>query len=118
MTRHSGARSALVTIIHGATDIRVRIEDDGRGADTGPDGTDTGHAANDRQGPRTGPGAGPTGSGIRGMAERAKAFGGELTARNRPSGFSVEARLPLAPPTTGPPAASSPDPGPPQALTD
>ncbi|MEV7871293.1 sensor histidine kinase [Streptomyces sp. NPDC088124] len=119
VTRHSGALSALVTIIHGATDIRVRIEDDGRGADTG---TGTGHAANARQGPRTGPrtepGTGPTDSGIRGMAERAKAFGGELTARNTPGGFRVEARLPLAPPTTGPPAASSPDTGPPQALTD
>lgn len=73
VTRHSGARSALVTIDWGARDVRLRIDDDGEGA------------PEDR----------PSGSGIRGMAERARAFGGELTAANTADGFRVDARLPL-----------------------
>ena len=73
VTRHSGARSALVTIDWGARDVRLRIDDDGEGA------------LEDR----------PSGSGIRGMAERARAFGGELTAANTADGFRVDARLPL-----------------------
>ncbi|MFD0372391.1 sensor histidine kinase [Streptomyces sp. NPDC127114] len=75
VTRHAGARSVLVTLDWGAEELRLRIEDDGRGT---PD---------DR----------PSGSGIRGMAERARAFGGELTARNIPGGFRVDARLPFTP---------------------
>ncbi|WP_326810524.1 histidine kinase [Streptomyces scopuliridis] len=35
VTRHAGARSALVTIAYGDTDIRLRIDDDGQGADEG-----------------------------------------------------------------------------------
>jgi signal transduction histidine kinase len=46
-------------------------------------------------------GAAP-GSGITGMAERARALGGELTARNTGSGFAVAARLPLPRPGAGP----------------
>ncbi|MFF9850048.1 sensor histidine kinase [Streptomyces litmocidini] len=86
VTRHAGARTVTVTLDWGADAVRLRIADDGGGA---PEGR-------------------PLGSGIRGMAERARAFGGELTARNDDDGgFLVDARLPLtapAPPvaTTGP----------------
>ncbi|MFE3144029.1 sensor histidine kinase [Streptomyces scopuliridis] len=90
ITRHADARSALVTIAYGATDVRLRIDDDGQGADEG---------AALRPNVLTGAGSRPglSGSGIRGMAERAKAFGGELTAGNTADGFRVEARLPIEP---------------------
>ncbi|MFE9888655.1 sensor histidine kinase [Streptomyces scopuliridis] len=90
ITRHADARSALVTIAYGATDVRLRIDDDGQGVDEG---------AALRPNVLTGAGSRPglSGSGIRGMAERAKAFGGELTAGNTADGFRVEARLPIEP---------------------
>ncbi|NUK56338.1 sensor histidine kinase [Streptomyces lunaelactis] len=75
VARHARASSALVTIAYTDEDVRVRIDDDGQGTD-------------DEQ---------SQGSGIIGMAERAKAFGGELTARNTADGFRVSARLPLRP---------------------
>ncbi|MFH9728638.1 sensor histidine kinase [Streptomyces sp. NPDC017254] len=85
VTRHSGAGSVHVTLDWGTDAVRLRIEDDGGGA---PEG-------------------GAPGSGIRGMAERARAFGGELTAENGDAGgFRVDARLPLAEPAT--PAAPEP----------
>ncbi|MFE7867256.1 sensor histidine kinase [Streptomyces bacillaris] len=74
VTRHARATGAVVTVDY--TDgraVRVRVDDDGEGA---PEGS-------------------PPGSGIRGMAERARAFGGELTARNTAQGFGVSARLPI-----------------------
>ncbi|MER6798096.1 sensor histidine kinase, partial [Amycolatopsis mediterranei] len=41
-------------------------------------------------------GAAPAGNGIRGMAERARALGGELTAEPREDGgYRVRARLPV-----------------------
>ncbi|NGO80752.1 sensor histidine kinase [Streptomyces sp. YC504] len=73
VTRHARASAATITLDYGADDLRLRVEDDGLGA---PDGI------------------GP-GSGIRGMAERAKAFGGELTTENTADGFRVTARLPF-----------------------
>ncbi|NBE54125.1 sensor histidine kinase [Streptomyces boluensis] len=73
VTRHAHACVVVVTLTYADKDLQVRIEDDGQGS---PD--EEAH-----------------GSGIRGMAERAKAFGGELTARNTPDGFRVSARLPL-----------------------
>ncbi|QES08747.1 sensor histidine kinase [Streptomyces venezuelae] len=85
VTRHAGASTVRVGLDWGADALRLRIADDGAGA---PEGR-------------------PLGSGIRGMAERARAFGGELTARNGDGGgFLVDARLPLPPPTgpTGPTA--------------
>ncbi|MER7519788.1 sensor histidine kinase [Streptomyces sp. NPDC126499] len=88
VTRHARACSALVALEWGADELRLRIEDDGGGA----------------------PEDGPEGSGIRGMAERARAFGGELTARNVPGGFRVDARLPFTAPTAPTAPASEGDP--------
>ncbi|GAA4898002.1 sensor histidine kinase [Streptomyces coeruleoprunus] len=76
VTRHARARAALVTLSWTDRDLRLCIEDDGEGA---PDE----HAP---------------GSGLQGMAERARAFGGELAAHNTAQGFRVTARLPLTVP--------------------
>ncbi|MEU2116893.1 sensor histidine kinase [Streptomyces sp. NPDC016459] len=85
VTRHAGARSVRVTLDWGPDAVRLRIEDDGEGA---PEGRHP-----DRDTSR------PPGSGIRGMAERARALGGELTAQNVDGGgFLVDARLPLTAP--------------------
>ncbi|MEV7374877.1 sensor histidine kinase [Streptomyces sp. NPDC090301] len=96
VTRHAGARTVLITLDWGADAVRLRIADDGEGA---PEGR-------------------PLGSGIRGMAERARAFGGELTARNGDDGgFLVAARLPLSQPGTTDPGTTDPgttDPGSPE----
>ncbi|MFE5615696.1 sensor histidine kinase [Streptomyces sp. NPDC056524] len=73
VTRHSGARTVTVALDWRADELRLRIEDDGEGA----------------------PEERPLGSGIRGMAERARAFGGELTALSTTEGFRVDARLPI-----------------------
>ncbi|MFE5943884.1 sensor histidine kinase [Streptomyces sp. NPDC056480] len=104
VTRHAGARTVRITLDWGADAVRLRIADDGEGA---PEGR-------------------PLGSGIRGMAERARAFGGELTAENgADGGFLVAARLPLAEPGTSKPGApgpgtpdpDAPDPSPPGPTT-
>ncbi|ROQ34752.1 signal transduction histidine kinase [Streptomyces sp. PanSC19] len=96
VTRHAGARTVTVTLDWGADAVRLRIADDGEGA---PEGR-------------------PLGSGIRGMAERARAFGGELTARNGDGGgFLVDARLPLTAPAPPPVATGTTAPTPPTATT-
>ncbi|WP_318207567.1 sensor histidine kinase [Streptomyces sp. SJL17-1] len=87
VTRHAGARTVRITLDWGTDAVRLRIADDGEGA---PEGR-------------------PLGSGIRGMAERARAFGGELSAENGDAGgFLVDARLPLPEPTTSAPTPSTP----------
>ncbi|MGW0732547.1 sensor histidine kinase [Streptomyces sp. NPDC002851] len=89
VARHAHAYGAVVTVDYTDDDVRVRIEDDGRGS----------------------PDAGAHGSGIRGMTERACALGGELTADNTEKGFRVSARLPLeAPPDDRPTAQDRPRP--------
>ncbi|TDC59924.1 sensor histidine kinase [Actinomadura sp. GC306] len=88
VTRHAGPGpvTARVAVAYREDELVVRVEDDGRGAPS-LDGS---------------PAGSPTGSGIRGMRERAAALGGELTAGPRPGGgFRVRARLPL---TGGPDA--------------
>jgi signal transduction histidine kinase len=76
VTRHAGPASATVLVGYGDGELRVQVDDDGRGA-----------AAPPAQG---------GGNGIRGMRERAAALGGELDAGPRPGGgFRVAARLPL-----------------------
>ncbi|GAB2585466.1 sensor histidine kinase [Streptomyces capparidis] len=82
VTRHAQAARASVEVVYAPGELRLRVEDDGCGAADG---------------------AAP-GSGITGMAERARALGGELTARSTGSGFAVAARLPLPRPGAGPAA--------------
>ena len=74
--RHSGASHLHVAAHADGTELTVTVTDDGT-ADPAP--ASRGH-------------------GIAGMAERARALGGELTAAGRETGgFTVHARLPLAP---------------------
>ncbi|WP_110945639.1 sensor histidine kinase [Streptomyces avicenniae] len=76
VTRHARATRADVTLSWAPGELRLRIEDDGRGTPDGP------------------PVAGG-GSGIGGMAERARALGGGFEASGTGDGFRVAAWLPL-----------------------
>ncbi|GLZ03533.1 two-component sensor histidine kinase [Actinomadura sp. NBRC 104412] len=74
VTRHAAARTVRVTIAYETGELRLEVEDDGRGAEA------TSHGGGD---------------GIRGMRERARALGGDLAAGPLPGGgFRVRARLP------------------------
>jgi signal transduction histidine kinase len=74
--RHAGATTVWIRVTYGAGDLRLRVEDDGRGMPVGE------------------PAGG--GSGIAGMRDRLAALGGELHTGARPGGgFQVAARLPL-----------------------
>jgi signal transduction histidine kinase len=72
--KHSGAKTAHVSISSDASDVRVRVTDDGCGAGL------NGHGG---------------GQGLIGMRERAAAYGGTLSAGPQPAGgYLVEAVLP------------------------
>ena len=78
--RHSGAARAIVRVRYGEEEVEIVVEDEGA---AGP------------LPPRPAAMAG-TGSGIAGMADRARALGGTLTAGPRPGrGFVVRAVLPF-----------------------
>lgn len=84
VTRHAVASMVVVRIRYGHDDVCVRVDDDGN-----PSG---GKQAGE---PPTTEDDSP-GSGIRGMDERARALGGELTAGGAPGGgFRVRARIPF-----------------------
>ncbi len=73
--KHSGAVAAQVSVAGEAGEVRIRVDDDGRGA--------------------AGPGQDPIGQGLIGMRERAAAYGGTVSAGPRPDGgYLVEAVLP------------------------
>jgi signal transduction histidine kinase len=75
VVRHSTATKASVTVTYGSDELAVSVDNDGR-------------PLND--------GASSGGSGITGMAERARALSGELSARRQPGGgFTVRATLPI-----------------------
>jgi signal transduction histidine kinase len=118
--RHAGqAARATVSLRYEPAALAIRVTDDGgqatdnggHGTDDGGHGTDEGGPGSDEGGPGTdgggppdpgrpaGDGAQPArgGHGLTGMAERAAAVGGKVTAGLRPEGgFEVAARLPLA----------------------
>jgi signal transduction histidine kinase len=72
VAKHAGAKTVVVRLGYGPDALSVQVDDDGRGGDA------------------------PPGTGIRGMAERARALGGELTAGTREGGgYRVRARLPV-----------------------
>ncbi|MEU7446874.1 sensor histidine kinase [Streptomyces diastaticus] len=80
VARHARATRADIRLDGDGHRLTVSVTDDGRGPVTDPAGT------------------GPTGSGVTGMRERARALGGDLTAGPAPGGgFAVHATLPLAP---------------------
>jgi signal transduction histidine kinase len=77
VTRHACASRVVVRVRFADRDVTVEVEDDGRGP-----GTESGEP----------------GSGLRGMAERASALGGDFAAGPSPGrGFRVSARLPTMP---------------------
>ncbi|WBC10845.1 sensor histidine kinase [Micromonospora sp. WMMA1947] len=74
VSRHAGARTAVVRVVPDGDEVLVEVADDGAGP------------------------TGPPGNGILGMEERARALGGSLTTGPGPDGgFLVRARLPLRP---------------------
>ncbi|WP_106245460.1 sensor histidine kinase [Allonocardiopsis opalescens] len=78
VARHARAATATVAVHYGDHGVDVRVEDDGRGSAAAPGTAE--HA----------------GTGLHGMAERARALGGEFSAGDRPGGgFQVAARLPI-----------------------
>jgi signal transduction histidine kinase len=82
--RHAGPATVEVRLEYGASDLTVRVADDGQGPATPP-------------GPSVASSAGG-GRGLTGMRERAAAVGGHLEAGARPGGgFQVVATLPLDP---------------------
>ncbi|WP_405783022.1 sensor histidine kinase [Streptomyces sp. NBC_00859] len=75
VVRHSGSRTARVTLAYAPHRLLLRIDDEG---------------------PPTHEGAGGSGSGLVGMRERAAALGGTIDAGPRPGGgFRVEAGIPF-----------------------
>ncbi|SFP50452.1 Signal transduction histidine kinase [Amycolatopsis arida] len=77
VARHAEASTVTVRVRHGRRELRVEVADDGRGGQVWP-------------------GKGLPGHGIRGMAERVRALGGELeVGGRRGGGFRVDARLPV-----------------------
>ncbi len=80
--RHAGpAARATVRLCYEPAALGISVVDDGAGASAAPDGDGLG-----------------AGHGLTGMAERAAAVGGEVTAGPRgEGGFEVSARLPLVP---------------------
>lgn len=84
--RHSAARSARVIVAHTPIQLILRIEDDGHGFDT----------AQVAQAERN-----ASGSGLRGMRDRAELFGGRVEIRSAPGqGTVVQLTLTLDGPDT------------------
>jgi signal transduction histidine kinase len=85
--RHAGSGTATVSLTYGGSELTVRVDDDGHGADSSHSGGDSGG----------GEAGNWMGSGIVGMRERAAVLGGSLDAGPLPAGgFRVQARLPLS----------------------
>ena len=113
--KHSGPGTGARVVVRTTADhVRVRVRDDGLGAALGSAGARSAGAA-----VSTGEGRAPvperlpgSGRGLRGMRERAAAFGGTVHAGPvRPSGWQVDMDLPLdhdvRGSTTGPPAGAA-----------
>jgi signal transduction histidine kinase len=84
--RHaSGAEAVAVRVTIGAASVELEVTDDGRPAP----GAVPGRAG----GSPSGPGGG---QGLTGMRERARAYGGSVTAGPGPSGWEVRASFPMA----------------------
>jgi signal transduction histidine kinase len=73
IVRHARAGTAAVRVVASMGEVRICVTDDGAG------------------------GADPTGSGLRGLADRVQALGGDLSVTSGAAGTALVARLPLAP---------------------
>jgi signal transduction histidine kinase len=96
VVRHAAADRATVRLTYGDDELRVQVDDDGRGAAAAP--------------PASGdPPAHPGGRGVAGMQERVHALGGRFEAGPRPGrGFRVRAFLPIAAAPDTPPQGDDP----------
>jgi len=81
--RHSRASEVTVTLASASGELRLTIEDDGAHPDAVAAGAEV-------------PGAVVPGAGIRSMRERAEELRGRLTVGATPTGWRVDATLPLA----------------------
>ena len=70
VARHAGARAAAVRVHRDGRSVVATVTDEGAG------------------------GADPQGSGLRGLADRVQALGGELTVRSDATGTELRARVP------------------------
>ena len=77
--RHSGSRTAHICIAHNGREVRVEVQDQGKGMPTRANNT-----------PRS-----KTGVGIRGMRERVRQLGGHFEIRSGKDGTVVVALLPV-----------------------
>jgi len=94
--RHAHASSAAVQVAIGARALEIEVRNDGAPVARGP--------------------SNGSGTGLRGMVERAEALGGRVEAgRLADGGWQVRAVLPLAPPTAFAPGAQPPGGGTPWA---
>jgi signal transduction histidine kinase len=85
--RHAHASHAQVRIATTPESLVIEVTDDGRGDNAHANGNGNGNGREHREGP---------GHGLQGMAERATAVGGTITAGPRPGrGWRVRAALPL-----------------------
>ena len=88
--QHSGALRVVIRLVYGASDVSLRVEDDGAGFD-----------------PASVP---PDRFGLVGMRERAKLLGGTLLVESTPGeGSAIEVRLPRWPSHVRPDAAAERD---------
>jgi signal transduction histidine kinase len=84
VAKHAGPATVTITLVYGARELSISVEDDGTGGAGGAGG------AGGRESPT------PGGNGIAGMRERATALGGSLQVGRRPGGgYQVKAVLPL-----------------------
>ena len=84
VARHAAATQVSVNLESDGGEIRLAIEDNGRGMPPGP----------------APPAAGPRGMGMIGIRARARSAGGNLTVRSRPGqGVLIEVRVPVSPRT-------------------
>jgi signal transduction histidine kinase len=96
--RHADASSAAVQVAIGARALEIEVRNDGVPAPRGP--------------------SNGSGTGLRGMAERAEALGGRVEAGQlADGGWQVRAVLPLAPPPAFGPGAQPPGGGTPPPPT-
>ena len=96
--RHAGQATAATVSLHYRHDaLEIRVTDDGgQGSDEGGPGTDDGGPPDSARPAGDGGQPASGGHGLTGMAERAAAVGGKVTAGLRPGGgFEVAAWLPL-----------------------
>ena len=76
--RHSGSKTAVIRVVRGEQEVRIEVEDEGKGLTSSQNGSES-----------------RPGVGIPGMKERVRRFGGTLDVSSNASGTRVRANLPM-----------------------